>query len=172
MFVGNCMSKLSNLLPCGTKLTKPLGFFLYVDSTKLERYFRFMILISFRPDGLLVLFSFIVLVFQFQWKYYYKKEKIFIITEINPCCMSIHLFSALNEKLKEEVERLKIASGQIQSVNGNPFGRGLPPQFAPQHRHHLGTHLTQQQQQRNMPQSSSNNGQPSHLSFMDFNQRV
>lgn len=88
--------------------------------------------------------------------------------------------TALNEKLREEVQRLKIATGQVPSVNGNPFNRGLPPQFASQQPglHHYGSHQTQQQQQQqlHMPQSSSNNqtinnGQP-HLSFLDYNHRV
>lgn len=83
------------------------------------------------------------------------------------------LREALNEKLKEEVQRLKIATGQMPHVNGNPFNRGLPPQFASQQPvlHHFGSHQNQQQQQLHMPQSSSNNGQP-HLGFLDFNQRV
>lgn len=88
------------------------------------------------------------------------------------------LREALNEKLREEVQRLKIATGQVPSVNGNPFSRGLPPQFASQQPglHHFGSHQSQQQQQLHMPQSSNNNqtlnnGQP-HLSFLDFNQRV
>ena len=37
--------------------------------------------------------------------------------------------AALNEALREEVQRLKIATGQITAVNGNPFNRGLAPQF-------------------------------------------
>ncbi|GMN48438.1 hypothetical protein TIFTF001_017614 [Ficus carica] len=80
------------------------------------------------------------------------------------------LREALNEKLKEEVQRLKIATGQIPNVNGNPFNRGLPPQFASQQPvlHHF---QTQQQQQLHMPQSSGNNGQP-HLGFLNFNHRV
>lgn len=96
----------------------------------------------------------------------------------NLCCI-FFLFpfspssTALNEKLKEEVQRLKIATGQMPHVNGNPFNRGLPPQFASQQPvlHHFGSHQNQQQQQLHMPQSSSNNGQP-HLGFLDFNQRV
>ncbi|KAK4859407.1 hypothetical protein QYF36_004891 [Acer negundo] len=86
------------------------------------------------------------------------------------------LRDALNEALREEVQRLKIATGQMPSVNGNPFGRALPPQF-PQHQpgvHHFGNQQTQQQQLQ-MAQSSSNNptlrGQ-SRPSFMDFNQKV
>ncbi|KAL5846248.1 hypothetical protein ACOSQ3_009772 [Xanthoceras sorbifolium] len=86
------------------------------------------------------------------------------------------LRDALNEALREEVQRLKIATGQIPSVNGNRFGRALPPQF-PSHQpalHHFGGQQTQQHQQQ-VPQSTTNNptlrGQ-SHPSFMDFNQKV
>ncbi|XP_031258350.1 transcription factor VIP1-like [Pistacia vera] len=97
------------------------------------------------------------------------------------------LRDALNEALREEVQRLKIATGQIPAVNGSPFGRGLPPQFSTHQPalHHFGGHQTQQhqqqqqqhqqQQQQQIPPSSTNNqtlsGQ-SHPSFMDFNQRV
>lgn len=88
------------------------------------------------------------------------------------------LREALNEALREEVQRLKIATGQIPAVNGNSFNRGLPPQFSshPQALHHFGAHQQQQQQQQlHMPQSSTNNqslnGQPQ-PSFLDFNQRV
>ncbi|KAH9691680.1 transcription factor VIP1 [Citrus sinensis] len=90
-----------------------------------------------------------------------------------------HLRDALNEALREEVQRLKIATGQIPAANGNPFGRGLPPQF-PSHQqamHNFGgpqTQQQQQQQQQQVPQPSTNNqthGQ-SRPNFMDFNQRV
>ena len=84
-------------------------------------------------------------------------------------------FAALNDALREEVQRLKIQAGQMSAMNGNPFDRGLPPQFLPQQPapHHFGGHQTPQQQQ--MPQSSTNNqtlnGQPQPR-FMDFNQRA
>ncbi|XP_044475841.1 transcription factor VIP1-like [Mangifera indica] len=88
------------------------------------------------------------------------------------------LRDALNEALREEVQRLKIAAGQIPAVNGNPFGRALP-QFSSQQPtlHHFGGNQTQQQQQQpqQMPLSSTNNQMPSgqsHPSFMDFDQRV
>lgn len=104
---------------------------------------------------------------------------IFVFTEWSdalPSMMSFSFFlfslhpAALNEKLKEEVQRLKIATGQIPNVNGNPFNRGLPQQFTSQQPvlHHF---QTQQQQQLHMPQSSGNNGQP-HLGFLNFNHRV
>uniref|UniRef100_A0A0A0KBC6 BZIP domain-containing protein n=1 Tax=Cucumis sativus TaxID=3659 RepID=A0A0A0KBC6_CUCSA len=44
-----------------------------------------------------------------------------------------HLRDALNETLREEVQRLKIAAAQLPVANGNSFnmGGGLPPQFPP-----------------------------------------
>ncbi|XP_020253220.1 transcription factor RF2a-like [Asparagus officinalis] len=35
-----------------------------------------------------------------------------------------HLRDALNDALREEVQRLKIATGQIPNINGNAFNRG------------------------------------------------
>ncbi|KAB5557299.1 hypothetical protein DKX38_008208 [Salix brachista] len=79
-----------------------------------------------------------------------------------------HLREALNEALREEVQRLRIAAGQIPSVNGNPFNRGLAPQF-PSHQilPPFGNQQTQQHHQQqliHMPQSSTAgqtlNGQP------------
>ncbi|XP_011042922.1 PREDICTED: transcription factor VIP1-like [Populus euphratica] len=85
-----------------------------------------------------------------------------------------HLRDALNEALREEVQRLKIATGQVPAVNGNPFNRGLPPQFSS----HQGLQTfgnQQTQQQLHMPQPSTtgqtHNGQP-HPSFSNFSQRV
>lgn len=55
--------------------------------------------------------------------------------------------TALNDALREEVQRLKIATGQIQNVNGNAFNRGpqQPSSFFThsQQMHHMG-HQTQQ----------------------------
>ncbi|XP_022749795.1 transcription factor VIP1-like [Durio zibethinus] len=82
------------------------------------------------------------------------------------------LRDALNEALREEVQRLKIEAGQISAMNGNPFNRGLPPQFLLHQSasHHFCGHQTpQQQQQLQMPQSSTNDGQPQPC-FMDFDQ--
>ncbi|KAJ6685246.1 BASIC-LEUCINE ZIPPER (BZIP) TRANSCRIPTION FACTOR FAMILY PROTEIN-RELATED [Salix purpurea] len=83
-----------------------------------------------------------------------------------------HLRDALNEALREEVQRLKIATGQVPSVNGNPFNRGLPPQFSS----HQGFGNQQtQQQQLHMPQppttGQGRGGQP-HPGFSSFSQRV
>ncbi|KAA8537886.1 hypothetical protein F0562_027534 [Nyssa sinensis] len=87
-----------------------------------------------------------------------------------------HLRDALNEALREEVQRLKIATGQIPAVNGNPFNRGLPPQFSspPQGFHQFSTNQTQQQQ-LHASQSTVNNQTPSgqpQPTFLDFNQRA
>ncbi|KAL1820185.1 hypothetical protein ACET3Z_015054 [Daucus carota] len=93
-----------------------------------------------------------------------------------------HLRDALNERLREEVQRLKMETGQGPAVNGNNFNRGLPPQFASQTQfssrpqsYHFGNHQAQQfqQQQLHMPHSASHNtqtrsGQPQ-PSFADFN---
>ncbi|KAK1276457.1 putative transcription factor PosF21 [Acorus gramineus] len=83
-----------------------------------------------------------------------------------------HLRDALNEALREEVQRLKIATGQIQSMANNSFNRGPPQQSMyhhPQTMHHIGIHPSQQ---LNMSQSSSSNGQsfssPSPQDSMDF----
>ncbi|GMI83195.1 VIRE2-interacting protein 1, sulphate utilization efficiency 3 [Hibiscus trionum] len=76
------------------------------------------------------------------------------------------LRDALNEALREEVQRLKIQAGEMPAMNGNPFNGGLP-QFFPRQPslHHFSGHQTQQQQ---MPQSSANDEHPQPR-FMDFN---
>ncbi|GMJ02232.1 VIRE2-interacting protein 1, sulphate utilization efficiency 3 [Hibiscus trionum] len=89
-----------------------------------------------------------------------------------------HLRDALHEKLREEVQRLRIQAGQVSAVNGYPFNRGVPPQFLP---HQPAPHpygvlqRPPQQQQQQMPQLSTNNqtlnGQPQPR-FTDFNQRA
>ncbi|XP_062159465.1 transcription factor VIP1 [Alnus glutinosa] len=90
-----------------------------------------------------------------------------------------HLRDALNEALREEVQRLKITVGH-QAVNGSPFNRGLPPQYSSHQPtlHHFGSpqNQPQEQQQLYMTQSSTNNqqtlnGQP-RPSFLDFNKRA
>ncbi|KAK1299690.1 putative transcription factor PosF21 [Acorus calamus] len=80
--------------------------------------------------------------------------------------------TALNEALREEVQRLKIATGQIQSMANNSFNRGPPQQSMyhhPQTMHHIGIHPSQQ---LSMSQSSSSNGQsfssPSPQDSVDF----
>ncbi|CAM0874576.1 unnamed protein product [Alopecurus aequalis] len=83
------------------------------------------------------------------------------------------LRDALNDALREEVQRLKIQSGQVPSMNGNPFNGGLQHQqqmsnyFSQQQQqqqqmHYLGGQQGrhhQQQQQQNHPQNSSIGGQ-------------
>ncbi|OVA19040.1 Basic-leucine zipper domain [Macleaya cordata] len=87
-----------------------------------------------------------------------------------------HLRDALNETLRDEVQRLKISTGQVQSVHGNSYNRGQPPPFFShsQPMRHFGIPQTQQQLLQ-VSQSSSNNqasgGQPQHGN-MDFHQRV
>lgn len=99
----------------------------------------------------------------------------------------LSLAAALNDTLREEVQRLKIATGQIPAANGNPFGRGLPPQFPsqPQIFQHFNNNLSQQAQHQNnqaqqaqrpqqlhMSQSTTNNQTRSaqlQPSFLDFN---
>ncbi|XP_022768008.1 transcription factor VIP1-like [Durio zibethinus] len=85
------------------------------------------------------------------------------------------LRDALNEALREEVQRLKIQAGQMSAMNRNPFNRGLPPQFLPHQPtpHHFAVQQTiQQQQQLQMPQSSTNNQTLNGQRHLDFNQRA
>uniref|UniRef100_A0A2C9U1Q4 BZIP domain-containing protein n=1 Tax=Manihot esculenta TaxID=3983 RepID=A0A2C9U1Q4_MANES len=88
------------------------------------------------------------------------------------------LRDALNEALREEVQRLKIATRQIPSVSGNPFNRGSTPLFSSHQPvlHHFGSSLAQQhQQQRHVPQPSANNqtlNEQPHPGFTNFSQRV
>ncbi|GMI90577.1 VIRE2-interacting protein 1, sulphate utilization efficiency 3 [Hibiscus trionum] len=79
------------------------------------------------------------------------------------------LRDALNEALREEVQRLKIQAGQMSAMNGNPFN-GRLPQFFPHQPapHQFSGHQTPQQQQQQMPQPSANDGHPQPR-FMDFN---
>ncbi|AQK39435.1 Transcription factor VIP1 [Zea mays] len=53
------------------------------------------------------------------------------------------LRDALNEALREEVQRLKIAAGQVGNMNGNPFNGGLQQQIP--------SYFVQQQQQQQTP---------------------
>lgn len=88
----------------------------------------------------------------------------------------IWCITALNETLKEEVQRLKIAAGQVQSIHGNFFNRGPSPSFYSHSQpiRHFGLPHNQQQLIHES-QSSSNNqasgGQIQHGS-VDFHQRV
>ncbi|GJN13721.1 hypothetical protein PR202_gb00459 [Eleusine coracana subsp. coracana] len=73
------------------------------------------------------------------------------------------LRDALNEALREEVQRLKIAAGQAANRNGNPFNGGLQQQIPSyfsqqQHMSYLGGHQAQHRNP-NHHQSPSNGGQ-------------
>ncbi|XP_010519397.1 PREDICTED: transcription factor VIP1-like [Tarenaya hassleriana] len=76
------------------------------------------------------------------------------------------LRDALNEALRGELKRLKVAAGEIPPGNGNAYNRAQPPQFSAQQRtmHQFGAHKSQNV--TNSP--SGSNGQPLDPSFMDF----
>ncbi|KAG8093649.1 hypothetical protein GUJ93_ZPchr0012g20681 [Zizania palustris] len=65
------------------------------------------------------------------------------------------LRDALNEALREEVQRLKIAAGQAPNMNGNPFN-GFQQQIP--------SYYSQQQQQQQMPYLGGHPGQHGHPS--------
>lgn len=81
------------------------------------------------------------------------------------------LRDALNEALREEVQRLKIAAGQVGNMNGNPFNGGLQQQIPsyfvqqqqqqqqPQQMSYFGGHQAQHHNQNHRHQSPSNGGQ-------------
>jgi len=76
------------------------------------------------------------------------------------------LRDALNEALREEVQRLKIAAGQAVNMNGNPFNGGLqqqiPSYFVQQQQQQMsyfGGHQAQHHNQNHHHQSPSNGGQ-------------
>ncbi|KAF5749298.1 hypothetical protein HS088_TW04G01264 [Tripterygium wilfordii] len=83
------------------------------------------------------------------------------------------LRNALDEALREEVQRLRMATGKITAMSN----RALPPQFPAQPGlQHFGSHQMQQhQQQLHVSHRSTNgqkvNGQP-HPSFLDINHRT
>lgn len=66
--------------------------------------------------------------------------------------------AALNEALREEVQRLKIAAGQAPNMNGNPFNGGLQQQIPPYYTQQ------QQQQQQQMPYLGGHHAQQRHPS--------
>ncbi|WVZ88475.1 hypothetical protein U9M48_034992 [Paspalum notatum var. saurae] len=81
------------------------------------------------------------------------------------------LRDALNEALREEVQRLKIAAGQASNMNGNPFNGGLqqqiPSYFMQQQQQqtpqqqmaYFGGHQGQHHNQNHHHRSPSNGGQ-------------
>lgn len=82
------------------------------------------------------------------------------------------LRDALNEALRNELQLLKIAAGQIP-VNGNKGAQASSP---PPSLHYFASHQVQQQQQQQQQLSSPNdprlNGPSSQPRFQDFNGRV
>ncbi|KAK4253107.1 hypothetical protein QN277_010925 [Acacia crassicarpa] len=81
------------------------------------------------------------------------------------------LRDALNEALKEELQRLKVQSSQIAAMNGNPSYGGFLSQFASQLAlQHLANPQSQQPQQQSQvpPSDQPFNSQPG-SDFLDFN---
>jgi len=85
------------------------------------------------------------------------------------------LRDALNDALREEVQRLKIAAGQVPNMNGNPFNGGLPQQQ--QQQQQMASYFSQPQQmqyfgghqgQHHHHRTSSNGGGQSLSDSMDF----
>jgi hypothetical protein len=83
--------------------------------------------------------------------------------------------AALNDALREEVQRLKIAAGQVPNMNGNPFNGGLsqqqqmPSYFSqPQQMQYFSGHQGQHHHPKHDPQNSSNGGGQPLSDSMDF----
>ncbi|KAH6789161.1 VIRE2-interacting protein 1 [Perilla frutescens var. frutescens] len=81
-----------------------------------------------------------------------------------------HLRDALNEALRNELQRLKIASGQIPS-NGDNGGLSSQVSSSPPSFHYFANHQAQQQQPLSSPNDPRLNGLLSQPRFQDFNQR-
>ncbi|KAL4334314.1 hypothetical protein GQ457_07G022490 [Hibiscus cannabinus] len=76
------------------------------------------------------------------------------------------LKDALNDALREEVQRLKIQASQMSAMNENPYDGGSLPRFMlHQSSPHFGFQQTPQHQQLQMPKLSTNN----QTRVMDFN---
>ncbi|XP_051139320.1 transcription factor VIP1 [Andrographis paniculata] len=80
-----------------------------------------------------------------------------------------HLRDALNDALRDELKWLKIAAGQVPSVNGN--NRGLSSQFLSQSQPATNSYFSNHQGQQQQHRASPNNPSPTH-SFPDFNHRA
>ncbi|XP_078154805.1 transcription factor VIP1-like [Carex rostrata] len=92
------------------------------------------------------------------------------------------LRDALNEALREEVQRLKIAAAHLPTANGNPFNQHMQSSYfvqnqtPQQHMHYMGRHPAQHLQMSSSANSNSNSnsnsGQPmnapSPTDSMDF----
>lgn len=85
--------------------------------------------------------------------------------------------AALNEKLKEEVNRLKLEVRQV-AANGNGLSRALPPQIPTRRTsfHQFGNQQMAQARQRQllMPHSTTGNHSQTRMqsSFSDVSQRI
>ncbi|KAJ1274429.1 hypothetical protein BS78_05G061000 [Paspalum vaginatum] len=84
------------------------------------------------------------------------------------------LRDALNDALREEVQRLKIAAGQVQNMNGNRFNGGQQQQqmasyfSQPQQMQYFSGHQGQHHHSNHQPQNSSNGSGQSLSDSMDF----
>ncbi|XP_077248643.1 transcription factor VIP1-like [Tasmannia lanceolata] len=85
-----------------------------------------------------------------------------------------HLRDALNDALREEVQHLRVATGQVQTVNGNSFNPLLQPSASPfysqsQQLHHIGGgHHNQQLHMSHTSPTGQALGCPSPRGSMDF----
>jgi transcription factor VIP1 len=72
------------------------------------------------------------------------------------------LNAALNEALREEVQRLKITAAHLPTANGNPFNQHMQSSFFVQnqppqtHLHYMGRHPAQHLQLSSSANSNSN----------------
>lgn len=81
------------------------------------------------------------------------------------------LFTALNETLREEVNRLKLEAGQLPLLNGMNYNTSLAPQYS-SHRqplHHFANPNPHQPQPQKSQMPNSNTTGRLKPTFMDFN---
>ncbi|KAL5714965.1 hypothetical protein ACHQM5_016859 [Ranunculus cassubicifolius] len=83
-----------------------------------------------------------------------------------------HLRDALNETLREEVQRLKIATGEAQPVNGNMYNRGRPPSFFSQSQQPSLSHFNISQNHHLPPSSANGSGGQAQHGTRDFHPRA